>query len=196
MNAQDRVGFARNRLARAESRNQLATWWGRTKRWWRRFAVYNEVEDVRDFHLKFGLLAHDSPVHLTRRKLQERVEFMQEELNEFAAAVNTQNLAEQADALIDLVYVAKGTAVMLGLPWDQLWEDVQRANLQKVRGVTHRGHAVDVRKPLDWQPPRPEFVLMLHGYDRIEWVDADEAVGTFGDVPIDERHCAEDGHAL
>src|SRR3546814_5926129 len=108
---------------------------------------------------------------------------MQEELDEFieAAGFNptydasggrdglnnhgVQNLAQQADALVDLVYVALGTAVMLGLPWDWLWNDVQRANMAKVRGMTKRGHAVDVTKPPGWQGPQNQRILDLAGYN-------------------------------
>lgn len=126
-------------------------------------------KDVRDFHQKFGLLCHDTPWHLSRRKLSERIEFLSEELNEFIEACKTQDLAEQADALVDLVYVALGTAVMLGLPWDELWADVQRANMAKVRGVGKRGHAVDCVKPLGWRPPMTNHILAQAGYQLELW---------------------------
>lgn len=145
-----------------------------------------EFQDVFDFHAKFDLLRFEKPGHLTKGKLRERIEFMQEELNEFVegcglVAITTtdspgtpvlayeddgdQDLAKQADALVDLVYVALGTAVMLGLPWDWLWNDVQRANMAKVRGRTKRGHAVDVTKPPDWQGPQTQRILDLAGYN-------------------------------
>lgn len=145
-----------------------------------------EFADVDAFHEKFQLLRFQKPGHLTKGKLRERIEFMQEELNEFIegcglVAITTtdspgtpvlayedegeQDLAKQADALVDLVYVALGTAVMLGLPWDWLWNDVQRANMAKVRGVTHRGHAVDVKKPEGWQGPQTERILNIAGYN-------------------------------
>lgn len=154
-----------------------------------------EFYDVFAFHEKFGLINHVNPGHLTKAKLQERVEFMLEELLEFATAAGIavdvsaqraldgvciahetsvsdgstgQSLAGQADALVDLVYVALGTAVMLGLPWDPLWDDVQRANMAKVRGVTHRGHAVDVKKPEGWVGPQTQAILDLAGYQAHE----------------------------
>ena len=120
--------------------------------------------DVRDFQLKFGMLVHDKPVHLTLRKLNERRLFMQEELNEFLTACVDQDLAGQADALIDLVYVALGTAISLGLPWEALWDDVQRANIGKVRGIGKRGDLVDVIKPPDWVGPSTELILAAAGY--------------------------------
>lgn len=144
-----------------------------------------EFQDVRDFHQKFELLCFDQPGHLSAAKLMERIEFMREELNEFVEGCgldldpgqdggftvsgDQQDLAKQADALVDLVYVALGTAVMLGIPWDWLWDDVQRANMQKVRGVTKRGHAVDVTKPPGWQGPQPDRILELAGYKREDW---------------------------
>lgn len=123
-----------------------------------------EFRDVRAFSEKFGLLHHDTPGHLTGRKLVERVEFLSEELTEFIDACAGQSLAGQADALVDLVYVAMGTAVMLGLPWDELWDDVQRANMEKERGVGKRGHLVDLVKPKGWRPPYTKEILMSHGY--------------------------------
>lgn len=149
-----------------------------------------EFQDVRDFHQKFELLCFDKPARLTKRKLVERVEFMLEELLEFTQSagldmqvtrdedgewyshvepglsVEEQDMAGQADALVDLVYVALGTAVMLGLPWDWLWDDVQRANMAKVRGMTKRGHAVDVTKPPGWQGPQTQRILDLAGYQQ------------------------------
>lgn len=124
----------------------------------------SHIKDVEKFHKKFGLLRSKTPRQLTQRKLQERVEFMQEELDEFAVGMINKSFEAQADALIDLVYVAMGTAVMMGLPWKELWDDVQRANMSKVRGTTHRGHAVDVCKPKGWQGPQTMRILSLRGY--------------------------------
>lgn len=160
-----------------------------------------EFEHVRAFHRRFGLIVGDRPQHLTRRKLQERVEFLLEELQELAngcgleidavaggvGVINNgqveQDLAQQADALVDLVYVALGTAVQLGLPWEVLWDDVHRANMSKVRGPTKRGHQVDVTKPEGWRGPRTHEILREAGYDRARWC----APGK-----IDEARCVDD----
>jgi len=138
----------------------LGKLWG----WVKANFVYDEIQDVRQFNQKFGLMVNEVPVHLTQRKLLERIQFLQEELDEFKEAVENQSLADQADALIDIVYVAKGTAIMLGLPWEDLWLDVQRANMEKVRGVTKRGHLVDCVKPPGWKPPTTVEILKEAGY--------------------------------
>lgn len=154
----------------------------------------NHFDDVREFHVKFGHLTNDSPVHLTKRKLLERIKFLQEELDEFTEAAGyerrsrvdndnefidtyfeklnldlgtevDQDLPLQADALVDMVYVALGTAVMLGLPWQELWDDVQRANMSKTRGVGKRGNLVDCIKPDGWEPPKTLKILLANGYN-------------------------------
>lgn len=151
-----------------------------------------ECCDVAEFHHKFGLMIGEQPRHLTKRKLGERVEFLQEELDELRCAMETQDMAEIADALVDMVYVAKGTAVMLGLPWEPLWADVQRANLGKVRGVGKRGHLVDCVKPPGWVGPRTTEILLAHGYNplafgRFTWAGAHAQ--TFH---CDEERCHDD----
>jgi predicted HAD superfamily Cof-like phosphohydrolase len=144
-----------------------------------------ELEDVRAFHNKFGILDNGRvPTMVTKRKLRERLECMQEELDEFKNALDSQDFVEQADALIDLVYFAKGTAVMMGLPWTDLWDDVQRANMEKVRGVGKRGHAVDMIKPEGWQAPNGAKILKGAGWHRNNFTDE---LGR-----IDEGLCSDD----
>lgn len=147
----------------------------------------SHFDDIKSFNEKFGLICHGlgGPVHLTKRKLRERFECMYEELNEFQTAVDIQDLEQQADALIDLVYFAIGTAVMLNLPWQNLWDDVHRANMAKERGVTKRGHKVDMIKPDGWVGPRTAEILGAHGYKRKDWIDVDTKF-------IDEELCHDD----
>lgn len=119
---------------------------------------------MRDFHNKFELLVNKTPIALDQPTAYDRFMFMREELMEFHEAAQKGDLAEAADALIDIVYVAKGTAVMMGLPWKQLWEDVQRANMEKVKVVQERGtekelYHVFVTKPPGWNPPRTKEIL-------------------------------------
>ena len=146
--------------------------------------IDKELEDVRAFQKKFDILNNSVPTMVTKRKLLERIECMQEELDEFRKAVEEQDFPEQADALIDIVYFAKGTAVMMGLPWTELWNDVQRANMEKVRGVGKRGHAVDLVKPEGWKKPDGEAILKAAGWRKSEYTDE---VGR-----VDEDLCADD----
>jgi predicted HAD superfamily Cof-like phosphohydrolase len=139
--------------------------------------------DVQQFQLKFGHIVNYKPVHLTKRKLLERIKFLQEELDEFTESCGisvitsiegvrqyeiderNQDLPLQSDALVDLTYVALGTGVMMGLPWQELWDDVHRANMEKVRGIGTRGNLVDCIKPEGWQGPKTLEILLAAGYD-------------------------------
>jgi predicted HAD superfamily Cof-like phosphohydrolase len=132
-------------------------------------------KDVQAFHEKFNVPRAERPSFLPYELLQFRVKFMLEELQEFNTATGNHftivmdqhrpydpmrsplNMHEAADALVDLVYVALGTADMMGLPWQQLWDEVQRKNIAKVRAVSaqqsKRGTVYDVVKPHGWTPP-------------------------------------------
>lgn len=134
-----------------------------------------EYRDVRDFHTKFNQIVGWEPQFISQRLAQERYKFMLEELTEWwEKGVLKGDLNEIADGLIDLVYVAKGTAVMYGLPWRELWDDVQRANMAKVQKVTHRGTAHDVGKPEGWIPPYTESILRHAGFtEQFSWFDVD-----------------------
>lgn len=125
----------------------------------------NEHNDVKDFYDKFGQPTLSRPSIWVKSRMRERAAFMQEELDEFKLALTYDQLEGMADALIDLVYVARGTAIELGLPWNELWDDVQRANMAKVVGPTHRGFKMDVKKPPGWIGPKTEEILANAGYE-------------------------------
>lgn len=152
-------------------------------------------DDVGDFHQKFGL---DNTTHHDigpRTELDEsiipfRIKFLLEELEEFCEAVGYYiaenengtltvypslaargkiDHAQAFDALIDLVYVAMGTAHFLGYPWQMGWRLVQRANMAKVRAQkdasdSKRNSSFDVVKPPGWTPPNIDRLLARIGF--------------------------------
>lgn len=113
--------------------------------------------DVAAFHEKFGVPHAKVPSFLDSHAQVFREKFMQEELGEFTQACMSGTMEDAADALVDLVYVAMGTAHMMGLPWQKLWDEVQRANMSKMRaqtvGDSKRGTLLDVVKPAGWRAP-------------------------------------------
>jgi predicted HAD superfamily Cof-like phosphohydrolase len=114
-------------------------------------------QNIKDFHEKFDLMYTGSPRELTLREAEFRFQFICEELNEYGTAVTKRDLESQLDALVDLVYVAMGTAYMHGFPFDEAWRRVHAANMKKVR-VTQveqstRGSTLDVVKPPGWEKP-------------------------------------------
>lgn len=145
-----------------------------------RFSNPNEMfQDIRDFHLKFDLKYNGKPRHLPGDLDSFRTMFMAEELAEYVTGDKTiQNdivLAvqrgvnirlldtppgkeKQLDALVDLVYVALGTAYLHGFDFDEAWRRVHEANMAKVKvtkdTIGPRGEALhDVVKPPGWTAP-------------------------------------------
>lgn len=113
--------------------------------------------DIRNFHEKFGLAYDGGPRSLDSELSEFRIKFMQEELDEYKRSCESQDLVGQFDALIDLVYVALGTAYLQGLPFDEGWAEVQRCNMAKVRAASadqsKRGWRLDIIKGPDWTGP-------------------------------------------
>ena len=133
-----------------------------------------ECADIVEMNQKFGFVMNTVPGHLSHRKMTERLGALMEELAEIAQAAAREDLAGVADGLVDLVVFAKGTAVMMGLPWKELWDDVMRANLSKERGIGKRGYKVDLVKPEGWVGPQTERILGSAGYDGATYGGCDD----------------------
>jgi predicted HAD superfamily Cof-like phosphohydrolase len=124
-------------------------------------------DDVAEFHRKFGLSTRgDGPPELPDEDTWDfRLKFLLEEIEEAQDAYHAGDLPKFLDALVDLVYVALGTAHLGHLPFDEAFEEVHKANMkkEKAEGSTDprskRAHRLDVVKPEGWRPPDLERVL-------------------------------------
>lgn len=128
------------------------------------------IQDVKDFHDKFNIPIPHSPKMLQSDVFEYRRKFLQEELDEYAYAYKNGDYLEMVDALLDLIYVAIGTLLLMGLKpvvIRETWAEVQRANITKERVKTaehsKRGHTLDVVKPEGWTPPRHSAVFRYFG---------------------------------
>ena len=120
------------------------------------------LRDVRAFHIKFDLWVADKVGMISNEEAGLRADMMLEEILEFTRGIRKGDLAEAADALIDLVYFALGTAVEMGLPWSRLWDEVHRANMRKEAGHDlKRGEETGIIKPPGWREPNLERILSL-----------------------------------
>jgi predicted HAD superfamily Cof-like phosphohydrolase len=113
---------------------------------------------IKEFHTKFGLEYTGKPRTLSRDLRNFRMEFMEEELAEYAvAAAHHKQLHSELDALVDLVYVALGTAYLQGFDFNEAFKRVHEANMKKVRASSltdsKRGSIYDVVKPEGWAAP-------------------------------------------
>jgi len=132
------------------------------------YSAVGMIQEAEE-HLKDSREAHD--------ELWGRVQMMLEELREFAEAIynlreaNTVDdrvhaLTIMADSLVDLEYFTLGTAAMMGLPHDEIFEAVHEANMQKVlvesAEESKRLNKLDVKKPEGWTPPDVLAILQRH----------------------------------
>jgi len=122
--------------------------------------------DVLDFHLNYDLPVHNPPQLLNKDLHDFRVKFMQEELQEYIDAWLAGDITKATDALVDLVYVALGTACFMGVPFNSCWAPVQHANMtMKYRANSEedskRGSRFDVCKLPDFIPPDAQIKMIL-----------------------------------
>ncbi len=116
-----------------------------------------EWSDVREFHEKFGHPVATEPKMIDKKRGLARAKWMHEEVSEFLVA---EDIYEQADAMIDLMYFALGTMVEMGLEADELFEIVQQANMAKLwpDGKPHYNPKDGkVIKPDTWEDPAPKI---------------------------------------
>lgn len=110
--------------------------------------------DVKAFREKFNLTYSGPPRNIPYAMRDDRFNHMMEELYEY---YNARTKADQLDALVDLVYVALGTAALHGFPFDEAWARVHAANMKKMRAASakdsKRNDPYDVVKPPGWVPP-------------------------------------------
>jgi predicted HAD superfamily Cof-like phosphohydrolase len=149
-----------------------------------------DYDKVGDFHEKFGLdnatHRHGRPAGMDPDAVEFRLRFLLEELGELCegygmkldwvlggtpAAAPDQDLAQIADALVDLSYVALGTGHLHSMPWAAMFDEVHRANMSKERATSvddprsTRRSALNVVKPAGFQPPDVGRVLQEHGWE-------------------------------
>lgn len=135
-----------------------------------------EMAAVKAFHTKFKLNMPEKPTVLPPDVFEFRNKFLAEELQEFREAWEDHDLVKMFDSLLDLVYVAKGTALLMGITpelWEYGFNQVQQANMTKVRAASaeesKRGSTLDVIKPEGWVGPEAslEAALKLYTFETI-----------------------------
>ena len=93
---------------------------------------------------------------------------MADGLARFASVHQTHlHTAGCAGALASIVYNALVLAEEMKLPFNEIWDEVQGANMKKTRakkaGDSTRSTTLDVIKPKGWMPPNVAGILNKHG---------------------------------
>lgn len=145
------------------------------------------LADIREFHEKFGLAYRGKPRTLPDELREFRIGFLEEEILEYRDEIDlarnliyqvrakfrdpdqlTEPLANQLDALVDLVYVALGNAYLQGFDFSEAWRRVHRANMAKERATpdtaSARGGVFDIVKPPGWTAPDHTDLVADHAH--------------------------------
>ena len=121
------------------------------------------LKDIDNFHKKYGFEKNEKiDIPNNSELINFRTAFLMEELAEYTNAITKKDAAGALDALVDIVYIALGTAWLFNLPFEKAWNEVQKANMSKIRAkdkTGKRGTKFDVVKPKDWKAPNIEKII-------------------------------------
>lgn len=110
------------------------------------------TEKVAAFHRAFGHPWAEYPNALPADRRRVRARWMAEEVAEW---LDADNIIDQADAMIDLIYFALGSFVEMGIQPQRLFDIVHEANMAKLGAEGRPLYGADgkVRKPDNWVGP-------------------------------------------
>lgn len=120
----------------------------------------NWFDDVRDFHNKFNVPVRVNPGIPSIQESILREDLIDEETGELKYAMEQQDLIEIADGIADSIYVLIGTALVYGIPLQEVWDEVQRTNMAKTGGT--KSAQGKILKPQGWLPPDINSILNKH----------------------------------
>lgn len=93
---------------------------------------HSRMQDgVEEFHRAMGQPVHHVPRALPEERKAVRIELIREEFEELQTALAEDDLVEQVDACIDILYVTFGLLVELGVNASPVFEEVHSSNMSK-----------------------------------------------------------------
>lgn len=118
------------------------------------------VAAVKEFQQAFGQRVGDHPFLPNANERELRMRLMKEEYKEYKKAEKANDLVNLASELADIIYIACGTAVSYGIPLNEVFEEVHKANMSKlIDGKVIRRDDGKIQKPEGWQPANIEAIL-------------------------------------
>lgn len=159
--------------------------------------------DVERFNREIvGYPIPASPHCLDEARKGFRVGHIGEELQEFIQATEANDIDGATDAIIDLVYVALGALVEMGVCIQPVFAEVHEANMRKVQGSRSKrpgSQGFDAIKPNGWKAPdhawlaevTPEEMAEVRAKVEARMVARTEGITDvrIGDTPLNA--CAE-----
>lgn len=113
------------------------------------------TKDVLQFHKHINYENGKTPKSLKIDDFQQRVDYMEEEVSELIFCHDDKDLYGEVDALLDLIYFAIGTLLKMGVDPRPCWDEVHRANMDKLPAVNHKNSV----KPEGWRAPQHHEVI-------------------------------------
>jgi hypothetical protein len=116
-------------------------------------------QDIQHMHAHYDIPT--AVGNLSSEQLKEflefRFRFLQEEIDEGKDAIHNKDAEEIVDSLIDLVVVAVGTLDLFNVNFDQAWNEVLKANMNKRVGIKasrpNKFQLPDLVKDSSWVAP-------------------------------------------
>jgi len=119
--------------------------------------VSEQQAKVTEFHQKLGFTINETPTLVPVGLGMIRHKDTLKEMDELARAILNGDLVEIADALGDVKYLIRGTAVTYGIPIDRVFDEIHRSNMTKERPPG--GGDAKAVKGKDYSPPDLSFIL-------------------------------------
>jgi predicted HAD superfamily Cof-like phosphohydrolase len=122
----------------------------------------NSNDDVKKFMLAGEQAVHDNPGMPYARIAQGTLymKLVKEEFTELMHAWNEEDIIEIADACADLKWVIEGLEHSLGIPQQEVWDEVARSNMSKlVDGKLIKREDGKVLKPDTFVRPDLEKII-------------------------------------
>jgi len=126
--------------------------------------MFDYVGALKEFHIAFGHHTGTVPTAWNLEGIRDlRIRLMEEELSELEEALDKKDLVGIADGLADLLYVVFGTALAYGIPIDEVFSIVHKANMAKMGpdGKPMRDAGGKTIKPPGWKSPNEEIGRLL-----------------------------------
>lgn len=94
----------------------------------------DQLNKVKEFHRAFNHPAPGKITHLEMDRMENRINWINEEIDEYEGAAITKNIVEVADALGDALYLILGTIVEHGLEdvMEKVFDEIHASNMSKL----------------------------------------------------------------
>lgn len=129
------------------------------------------LEKLIDFHRSFKVNIEEVPNIPMKDRCELRQILLEEELNEFKEAWETNDIVEVADALADIQYVLLGTVLEFGLQdyFAKIFDEVHISNMSKLdkNGKAIRRKDGKVIKSDQFFPPNIHNILKLKNNEKV-----------------------------